>query len=320
MRKTLRNNQEVAHVWASQSQSEGKCGNMFFEGPSIFSYGHHFEIARIVKPGVVLFNDRSYSNSTSKHQNYTYQAVSHMKGYTVPSMTDHNMNVDAYMTSILNIVERIKRARSGFKWHFNSLKHYQEKLLSYLEQFPNISSKRAIKAKIIAKKVFFTVTDLKKFKEKEDRNAEAQTKAHETRKHNQEIYFKNRSRVENENEAHIQALMEVAYRVWESVIADDTRTAWLSGDDQAQMPYDGSVLLRLIKNETEIETSQGAYVPVSEAKALWYDMQNKIDIKNRRIGSYTISGIHDGKLIIGCHCIPLREVARMAVMLGLNGN
>ena len=42
---------------------------MFFEGDCIYSYGHHFMIARKYKE-VVLFNEDTYSNSTSKHQAY----------------------------------------------------------------------------------------------------------------------------------------------------------------------------------------------------------------------------------------------------------
>ncbi len=48
MRTALRSIEEVAHIWASQSQSEGRAASMFFRDNRIYSYGEHFEIARIV--------------------------------------------------------------------------------------------------------------------------------------------------------------------------------------------------------------------------------------------------------------------------------
>jgi len=53
MRRVLRSNADVAHVWAQQVQDEERSGNMFFEGDTIYSYGHHFPIARFVKKDVV---------------------------------------------------------------------------------------------------------------------------------------------------------------------------------------------------------------------------------------------------------------------------
>ncbi len=67
MRTVLSSHSEVAHFWANRIQSEVHSGNVFFEGDSIYSYGTHFELARRVKPHVVLFNPESYSSSTSKH-------------------------------------------------------------------------------------------------------------------------------------------------------------------------------------------------------------------------------------------------------------
>ena len=39
---------EVAHAWANQTHEAMRGCNVFFEGDTIFSYGHHFPIARIV--------------------------------------------------------------------------------------------------------------------------------------------------------------------------------------------------------------------------------------------------------------------------------
>lgn len=43
------NNLIVAHLWAHEQEESALGSNFFFEGTSIYSYGHHFEVGRIVK-------------------------------------------------------------------------------------------------------------------------------------------------------------------------------------------------------------------------------------------------------------------------------
>jgi hypothetical protein len=61
----------VAHLWAHQSQDSARTanGNFFFTGDTIYSYGHHFPIARHVG-GVVLFTTRGYSVTTAGHKGH----------------------------------------------------------------------------------------------------------------------------------------------------------------------------------------------------------------------------------------------------------
>jgi len=79
MRTKLRNAEETAHVWASQSQSEGRAGNVFFRDSTIYSYGTHFPMARIYRvketgERLAFFNPCRRSVSTSKQQGYTRRA------------------------------------------------------------------------------------------------------------------------------------------------------------------------------------------------------------------------------------------------------
>lgn len=73
---------QLAHVWAQQNVERGRSsdGRMFFEGPTIYSYGRHYAIAKfsIDKKGnaIVLFNSSGYSVSTSKHRTLTRRAIS----------------------------------------------------------------------------------------------------------------------------------------------------------------------------------------------------------------------------------------------------
>lgn len=73
------NNSMVAHLWASEKKESGKGSNLFFEGRSIYSYGYHFEVGRIVRnkcgEKAYLLNDKYYSSSTCKHQRCVRSAI-----------------------------------------------------------------------------------------------------------------------------------------------------------------------------------------------------------------------------------------------------
>lgn len=43
------NNSMVAHLWANEKKESARGNKFFFEGKSIYSYGYHFEIGRIVR-------------------------------------------------------------------------------------------------------------------------------------------------------------------------------------------------------------------------------------------------------------------------------
>lgn len=68
------NARELFHHWANQSRDEERCGNVFYDGATCYSYGRHFPIATIktLADGsrVTLFNPDGYSSSTSKHKAY----------------------------------------------------------------------------------------------------------------------------------------------------------------------------------------------------------------------------------------------------------
>jgi hypothetical protein len=73
------NNSMVAHLWAHEQEESASGSNFFFEGTSIYSYGHHFEVGRIVKnkqgKKAYLINEDYYSVTTSKRQYYVRNAI-----------------------------------------------------------------------------------------------------------------------------------------------------------------------------------------------------------------------------------------------------
>lgn len=92
MTKTVFDNHSVAHVWASQSQAQGRSGNgnFYFEGKTLFSYGPHFPVGYFFtdKKGrqTVLINASAYTVSTRRHVSLARSAVSHLSTISIPEL------------------------------------------------------------------------------------------------------------------------------------------------------------------------------------------------------------------------------------------
>ena len=107
MRKVLKNHSEVAHYWANKVQPEGNGSSMFYHSETIYSYGHHFPIAKHINNNLILFTSKDYSSSTSKHKCITRSAIpSGIEVLTVPivrtaSISEHIENVCYYLNTIV---------------------------------------------------------------------------------------------------------------------------------------------------------------------------------------------------------------------------
>lgn len=67
-------------------------------------------------------------------------------------------------------------------------------------------------------------------------------------------------------------------------------------------------LLRLSLDKKQIETSGGVNIETKKAKVLYKLIEAGKDIKGFKLDYYTVIGIQDNILKIGCHNIPLKEV------------
>jgi len=76
MRTVLKNTREVFHYFANKVQSEGRCGNVSFNGRLAYSYraviGKHF-------PDGIALSDARYSVTTSSHQSGLGYACQHLR-------------------------------------------------------------------------------------------------------------------------------------------------------------------------------------------------------------------------------------------------
>lgn len=292
----LSNMHTAAHYWANQTQERGKAGNVFFESGIIYSYGYHFAIARHLSPGVVVLSTNTYSLSTGRHQSVVRGAVNHLKRVYVP---DARASAECNRRAVLGEIEaemvasrttrRIRQTtRDG---HVAEALRLAERFNEYLAVEPNKG-----KARPIPVDTEVWARDAEKL---------ARAKAREAAKR------------EKERVARLEALKEKHAEMAEQ---------WRAGKnipyyEMHQMP----VMLRLDQDRGEIETSQGARVPISVApwvylRAKWAkdNGQSYTSGTQVKLGVYGLTAIrNDGTVIVGCHTIPYAEIERMATVLGL---
>jgi hypothetical protein len=288
VRNVLRNKHEVAHYWANRVQASGRGGNVFFEGDSIYSYGKHFEIARLYRVGkvaptvVAVFTTRTYSSTTAQHQAACRSAASHLRCIDVhdPACSAKDQFKET-AEQIAGHVASAKRARTRKDW-------YMARAAELAEDFNTYAEIRGEKIRI----------DTTSFDALADKIAAAR---------------KREALAERKRQAAEQARR-----------AEELKTniaAWRAGGWAGYLG-DTPTMLR-VKGDV-VQTSRNAEVPVAAAKRLWPLVQaarNGDDVsgyRGRPVGHYELTRIEaNGDLVIGCHHIPYDEIERVAAELGL---
>ena len=79
MRTVFNSNSELASVFASQNQFQGRANNLFFERDTAYSYGYHFTAAKFITANngekICFINKNTYSSSTGRHLNILWRAI-----------------------------------------------------------------------------------------------------------------------------------------------------------------------------------------------------------------------------------------------------
>jgi len=299
---------DVCHNWAHKT-GQGRNGfNMFYEGDTIYSYGHHFPIARFIDPPapyvglnkeetkpeydqqvrqVVLFNSSDYSVSTSKHQTYTRRAIpayiDHV--FYVPNLTDryfygqrrmmqaHLANYAAYLEEIKTNLDKASRARGRKMDYIHAADHARNEANLYTRVF-KLGKRQLERPENMDSLIEAWRADQKLKQEARDKADRGKLKA------------------------------------------------WLSGSDirpaHTRIPY-----VR-VKGD-QVQTTWGVSVPLRQAVALFRlarvcKATGKAfsPVKRHAIGHYSLDKItEEGTLRIGCHVIPLKVQAVAAKQIGL---
>lgn len=289
--KTVFTNSEVCHVWAQQRQYEGRngTGSIFFRGGTIYSYGEHFPMARILREHgfVALLNSDSYSVTTSRHQNTVYWAVNHMRCFHVPNVMasgkkQHKKN---YQYLIADYKRCLKKAAATRTWQGMWLDNAQKALDSANE---------------------YTKLFKLGYRQKAFEYDEKELKAALARERKQ-ARKRNAARREKEEKEYRKQL-----------------AAWRAGGYRGHLLSRRGVMLR-VKGDN-VETTRGASFPVKHAERAWplilacrkKTREFVTNGKTIHLGHYQIDKIDvNGNVRAGCHNVKFIEIQRVAKELGL---
>lgn len=295
-------NSMVAHIWANQSQdhARNKQNNFYFSGPSIFSYGSHFEIARHVSKGkrrAILFTTRTYSNTTAVHISTVRRAIRGTDPvFHVPtigeSKADIAANWQSYMSRARDLQLRAERARKNGEWYLGILSN----LIAEANAYADFYGMRVKRIPTDLEEASKSVADsLNRLTAKERAEQARRRRAHEKRQ------------------------AELAEQ------AKERLDQWVAGDKVRTWDFH-CLPCRLRINGDTIETSHGAEFPLEhgikafpailanrEKAAEWVRNGHQI-----RLGHFGIDRIDpDGTVHAGCHVVAWDEIERIARQLGL---
>lgn len=324
MKRVFSNASDVIHLWAQQTQDEARCGNVFFEGAVIYSYGRHYPLGLIEenKKGekCAIINAAGYSVTTSKQIGWARYAVNHYKTFSIddtslmqdllratPEQAAKHLSaaIERRVTRLTNTLagDTVKRKAATLeKWRNEALADCD----NYLKMIAWYCGKPTREANAALKRIAGgNVADIKVKAEKAARLA-----------------AKKRAELEAQRLKERQAIIALAI------------PAWLNGEDAIAVAgvnystgnavYEAPQVYLRIEGE-DVRTSKGASFPLSHGlKALpiiraivasgetW-----QRNGKTIHLGHYQIDSISEGVIIAGCHTIPVAEVERLAANLGV---
>ena len=135
MKHSFNSNSQLAHQFATvgnDPQTYGKSASMFFNNGAVYSYGHHFCIAKFLDFRTVLFTTRGYSNTTAKHINLTRQALSHKNLIFCPNPIDQADSFARWTNEAKNLINKLSKATKPAKY-LGELSYLSEQVATYCE-------------------------------------------------------------------------------------------------------------------------------------------------------------------------------------------
>ena len=281
MKKVFSNTDEVIHVYAQQTQSEGRNStrSIFFESNKIYSYGYHYLLGEFINNRKAIIIDSSgYSVTTNKHISKLMYATNHYKQFYVT-----NIHIDNVYIQISNDLINLGKARKP-QIYLDSI----FSLFNQLNEWIEYTEANKIKHKYVVKKSTSKYIELKNIvKELKENYNSFLSNLKETQKIAKET--KRKKEIEQ---------LKIALDKFNSYKTNFFRIG--------NFDY-----LRLSKDNTKVETSQGIKIEISEAKKLYLAIQNKIDIVGYKLGYYTINNINSKSLKAGCHNICIKNIEQI---------
>jgi len=288
MKKVFNNSAMVAHVWAQQSQNEGRnSGSSSFYNTKMYSYAAL--IAEFVTPEIVIFNKHRYSNTTADHQSDILNALHGVTIFKVDNRTNdlkcHAVNIQSYINDILHNEQKAVKAREQKENYLIAANNYKKELNKYLSTFANDFN--SSHAEILK--------EANKYAEISQETNEAIKEA---------IIKDNKRKQAAKNKADKEAKQRL--------------NAWLKGETSYTLYGLKNTRLRVSNDGETIQTTQGAQIGIKTARLLFEAIKSKRDIVGMHVESFTVKAMDKKTITIGCHVIEFKEINRISGLLNWN--
>jgi hypothetical protein len=303
------NNQQVAHLWANQSRESAKGSNFFFNGKSIWSYGYHFEVGRIVETEkgkeIVLLNGDSYSVSTQRHQSYARQACNHLESFDFPlhnsrfsTIVRHELTNDDMTRAFVSfgkiVIDSVKKAKRSRKYSDLYIKQAEKAINDWnalKAHFPKLTK------------------GIKRLKMPDDHQVNkllASDKAEKAKQRKEKLEREKRLAEKLKEES----IKWLNYERNAITFGSHLKACFLR---QRRVIVNGNVESFI----DEVETSHGARVPLDKARLFYKAITRFKDNPNEcteryQVGDFRLNKLTSNGAQIGCHFIEWNEIERFA--------
>jgi hypothetical protein len=296
--KTKFNNSELTHVWANQTQTHGTGSNMFFEYGSIYSYGYHFKLAQHMTnhngQKCVLFNDKHYSNTTSKHQSLVWRSIpANVHFFKVKTIfEDINLASNAHLENLNNYLEYAEDSKKKAITATKLKNGFIEQTKVAIGVFDNY-------------KAFFSLDGL--IFEYETINKRYSDIVNWLHDYQESKEFKQWQikQEENKKKAEAKALIDAKEKI-EAFRQFKLSSIWANF---------GYYLLRYNKETENVETSGGVKISKDLFLSAYQRLINNQLIKGQHVDRYTFNGVDGDIVSVGCHKIPMTEINSIVAVL-----
>lgn len=294
IKRVFQNTSECIHIWANRVQEEGRSSNVSFAGDVIYSYSTPIAAFRESAKGlVVILNNYSYSHTTSRHQSDIRSAV-----------TQQIFEYDSIPKWVERDVDRVE-GKPQYIEPNRIWQQYHNIYVALLEsacrpKFSRTSDERKNMAFNYARKAsllkhYFALPDSDYPRLDFTIGEELQAA----------LDAANAKKLEKERLAFERSKQE--------------RLDWLAGISHTYpSAHTNPIVLRLHPSEeNRVQTSRGAVVPLRVCASLYKAFKSQSMPDDRQVGNFTLQGVYDWGIRIGCHDIQTQELERFAKVIGL---
>ena len=264
--KNVFNNSDLAHAYANQTQNSGRNsnGSFYFEGKTIYSYGGHFPIAKIVSNDngleCMLFTYRTYSNTTAKQISIVRNATrQYKKIYCHTPSLNHSSNFANWLQLAEHEATKLQKAKKP-ELYLSELSRLNSEVFEYA-QFFNLTIPPTLLAVLSIK----------------DKSENLE-------------YMSKKAILIKEEKRQADKIQKQEFK--------EAINKWFNGETQRLYKRCNIDFLRV--NENRVETTQAVQIPIEIAKRL----HDKIKTNTLKVGesllSYRVDQVGD-IIKIGCH-------------------